>query len=335
MNRLPPFTARDGSADPLRVAVDMSELDLEIIRRLQSDGRAPFAQIAREVGVTERTVRRRVNQLLTNGIVQITTVTDYELLGYGAAALVGIRLDGGRSAKELAAVLAQVNTIDYVVVTSGRYNLFAEIVCRDSSELLATVETEIWQTRGVSGTEVLPYLRLHYQEPRWEVARWKAARGGLGKRPLNLDEIDRKILVELNADGRIPVRGLARKLAISEWQVRERIDRILNSGAVRVLAITNPRSLGFKTMAWIGIVAARGSDLEKLADRLAALDAIAYVAICAGRFDLVVEASCVDNEDLFRVLNEEVRPLPEVDRAESFLYLDLYYKRLRPRYPST
>jgi DNA-binding Lrp family transcriptional regulator len=313
--------------DPLSLATDLTELDREIIRILQVSGRTPFAQIARELGVTEKTVRRRVGDLLSNGVIQIGTVTQPELLGYHSMALVGISADYSRSASDLAADLAELAAVDYVVVTTGRYDLLVEVVSRDDAALLEAVEQQVMKVPGVVDGEILPYLQLHYQEPRWEAARWKADGAGVHGVPV-LDEIDRDILVELNEDGRAAFQAIARKLDISESQVRQRVRRMVESDAVRILALTSPKSLGFRTIAWLGISAAPGVQITQLASQISAVGSITYVVICAGRFDIFAEAICVDNADLMTVLDEQIRLLPGVARTEAFLTMDLRYKPL-------
>jgi DNA-binding Lrp family transcriptional regulator len=308
----------------------MPDLDRAIISALQVDGRRPYAHLARDLGVGENTVRRRVRALRDAGLIDITTVTDPELLGYGAMALVGVHLDGSEAASHVATSLAQLAAVDYVVVTTGRYELFAELLCKDAHELSRTVERDLASVPGVGTTEIFPYLRLHYQEPRWEAARWKAASDGLRPAVPVFDDVDRRILAELNADGRTALQGIARRLSISESQARQRVARMLDSGVVRILGITNPRSLGFSTLAWLGIVAAPGVRLEGLADELASVGSIAYLAVCASRFDVFAEAICIDHDDLLRVIDAEVRSLDAVARVEAFLCLDLHYKRVPP-----
>ena len=286
--------------------------------------------MARELGIAEKTVRRRVRELREAGVIEITTVTDPELLGYRAMALVGIELDGSKRTSEVASELAAVEAVDYVVVTTGRFELLVEVICREPAELLRTVESEIWPLRAVRDIEIIPYLRLHYQEPRWEAAHERSKRRSLPGGILSLDELDRAILAELNVDGRMPFQHIARSFSVSESKVRQRVARMLESGAVRILAITNPSSLGFRTLAWLGINLAPRTRIEELADRLSSLSSIAYLAICAGRYDILAEVICVDDGDLLRVIDEEVRQEPGVARAEAFLILDLFYKRVRP-----
>jgi DNA-binding Lrp family transcriptional regulator len=313
--------------DPLSHATDLSPVDREIIRILQVDGRRPFAQIGREVGITEKTARKRVHELLARDVIQITTVTDPELLGYRAIALVGLRLDNGRPTSSVASELAGIAAVDYVLVTTGRYHLLVEVMCTDLAALADTVENEIMAVAGVADREILPYLRLYYQEPRWEAARWKSPDRGVATSP-PLDDVDRQILAELNADGRLPFQAVARKLGASESQIRHRVNRMVDGGAVRILGITNPRSLGFNTIAWLGVVAAPGVRAEDLAHQLAALPSITYVVLCAGRFDLLAEVICFEHQDLLSVLDDQVRELDAVALIETFVSLDLRYKRV-------
>jgi Lrp/AsnC family transcriptional regulator for asnA, asnC and gidA len=96
------------------------------------------------------------------------------------------------------------------------------------------------------------------------------------------------------------------------------------------MAITNPISLGFTTMAWLAVRVAPDTPVRKVADRLSAVPSIAYVVICAGRFDIFAETICVDRADLLRVVDDEVRAVPGIARLETFVYLELHYKRLQP-----
>jgi Lrp/AsnC family transcriptional regulator for asnA, asnC and gidA len=305
-------------------------LDSAIIRILQSDGRCAAAQIARETGATERVVRRRLAELRDEGLIQITTVADPVVLGYRALALLAIRTDRTRGPSEVAAALARLDACDYAVVLTGRFDVLVEIVCRDATDLLRTIEEEVLRVAGVGSVETFPYLELRYQEPTWERARSKSAEAGIGRRVVELDDVDRALVRELSADGRAPFRDLSSRLGVSESQVRARVQRLTSSGAVRVMAITKPRSLGFETLAWLGITIAPGVTVADVADRLADVPALAYLVITAGGFDILAEAICVDLADLARLLDHEVRVLEGVSRVEAMVCLDQHYERLRP-----
>lgn len=307
---------------------ELTPLDRELIRILQDNGRAPFTQIAREVGITEKTVRKRVGDLVARGVIHIVAVTDPRLLGYDALALVGVKLDHRRPVGEVAAELAQIGAVDYVVVATGRFDLLVEVLAADMSALATVIQQEVLSVQGIAGSETFPYLSLRYQEPRFQAARVGRPPGGMKEQ--RVDDVDRRILAELSEDGRAPFQTIARTLGVSEAQVRQRVNRMVDCGTARILAITNPAGLGFTTTAWLAIAAAPGTSLVDLAARVAEVPSITYVAVTAGRFDLFAEAVCVDSDDLLGLFEEQLRPLPGVARIEAWVYLDLFYKQIRP-----
>jgi Lrp/AsnC family transcriptional regulator for asnA, asnC and gidA len=315
-------------SDYLQPAVELSETDRLIVEVLQRDGRRPYSQLARDVGVTEKTVRRRVQALLDSGTIHITAVTDPRTLGYDFAALAGLRLDGTRPAAEIARDLTRVDALDYIVVAAGRHAVLAEVFCRDAAHLAEVVDAELRGASGVQDVELWPYLSLVYQQADFGVARERRLTTGV--RPVEVERLDRRIIQELTRDGRMPLQTIADELAISETQVRTRLRRMTEIGAVQVIAIVNPLRYGYGTMAWLGIRARAGGRLQALAEELTRLPNVTYVAICTGSMDVWAEVVARSQHELLEMLDDEVRRIPELDHLEVFLYLDLHYKRLRP-----
>jgi Lrp/AsnC family transcriptional regulator for asnA, asnC and gidA len=319
---------RDGLALLLR-RTPLDELDRRLIEQLQDDGRRSILDLARAVEASPKTVRKRVTRLVDSGVIQITAVTTSEALGYGAIALVALELDGSRAATEIAAELARLEAADYVVVATGRYPVYVELFCRDRGELARIVDRNVRMLAGVRSAEVFPYLRLHYQQAQFASARAKTS-DAPGVRPVPLEPLDRAIVGELTHDGRRPYLQIARNLGISEAQVRQRVRLITESGVARIIAIANPLGLGYDTTAWMAIRVEAGTAVLEVADRLSALSAITYVAICAGRFDIFAEIACTSNEELLEILDRDVRTIRGVAQLEIAIYLDLHYKRLLP-----
>jgi Lrp/AsnC family transcriptional regulator for asnA, asnC and gidA len=136
-----------------------------------------------------------------------------------------------------------------------------------------------------------------------------------------LDEIDKAIVRELQVDGRMPYAQLGPKVGLSQAAVRQRVQRLIGSEVMQVVAVTDPLRLGFTLQAMVGI-GARG-DLKELAERLAKVPEIDYVVVASGRFDLLLEVVCEGHEELFDLLNREVRSVDGVLTAEVFTYLHL------------
>ncbi len=136
-----------------------------------------------------------------------------------------------------------------------------------------------------------------------------------------LDAANRAIIEELQRDGRRSYSAIAEAIGLSEAAVRQRVQRLRESGVVQIVAVTDPKRVGFSRQALVGIRAT--GDLRRLAEKLASIAEIDYVVVCAGSFDILVELVCEDDAHLVDLLNTTIRSLPEVREAETFVYLDL------------
>jgi Lrp/AsnC family transcriptional regulator, regulator for asnA, asnC and gidA len=138
---------------------------------------------------------------------------------------------------------------------------------------------------------------------------------------IHLDEVSRQIIEQLQQDGRRSYAAIAKVVGLSEAAVRQRVQKLLDSGVMQIVAVTDPLRVGFRRQALIGLKAE--GDLRQVADKLADIPEVDYVLLCAGSFDLLVELVCEDDEDLFRLINDRVRTIPGVRATESFVYLRL------------
>src|SRR5690242_9295362 len=97
----------------------------------------PYARLGPAVGLSQAAARQRVQRLIERGVMQVVAVTDPLAVGFNLEAMIGIRADGDLRA--LAKRLAKLDQIDYVVVTSGGYDLLVETVCEGTEELLSQI----------------------------------------------------------------------------------------------------------------------------------------------------------------------------------------------------
>ncbi len=136
-----------------------------------------------------------------------------------------------------------------------------------------------------------------------------------------LDKVNRAIIEELQADGRRAYGTIAQAVGLSEAAVRQRVQRLREAGIIQIVAVTDPKQVGFNRQALVGIRVE--GDARSIADKLASVPEIDYVVICAGRFDLLAEVVCVDDGHLLDVIDKTIRSLPGVRDAEPFIYLEL------------
>ncbi len=151
---------------------------------------------------------------------------------------------------------------------------------------------------------------------------------------IELDPIDRSIIAELQRDGRMSYAELGPIVGLSAAAVRPRVQRLIESGLVRVVGVTDPQAMGYPTMAMLGIQV--DSDTRVVADQIADVPGVIYVVFSSGEFDLLVEVICVDPQDLLNVVNAHVKAIAGVRRVESFMYLGIHTHRFGwdPKVPS-
>jgi Lrp/AsnC family transcriptional regulator for asnA, asnC and gidA len=139
--------------------------------------------------------------------------------------------------------------------------------------------------------------------------------------PPVLDEVSKAIVEQLQQDGRRPYAAIGAAVGLSEAAVRQRVQRLVRSGMVKIDAVTDPVQVGFARQAMIGIRAE--GNLDPIVKELSGMDEVDYVVVTAGSFDILAEVVCEDDEDLLHLLNERIRTIDGVRSTESFVYLKL------------
>ena len=141
-------------------------------------------------------------------------------------------------------------------------------------------------------------------------------------RAAQLDEVSKAIIEQLQEDGRRSYAEIGKAVGLSEAAVRQRVQKLTDAGVMQVVAVTDPMQLGFYRQAMIGLRCS--GDTRAIADKLASLEAVDYVVLTAGSFDIMAEVVCESDEDLINLLNEQIRKLEGVVSTETFVYLKLH-----------
>ncbi len=141
-------------------------------------------------------------------------------------------------------------------------------------------------------------------------------------KPLVLDDVSKAIIEQLQTDGRRSYAEIGKAVGLSEAAVRQRVQKLQESGVMQVVAVTDPMQLGFYRQAMIGIRVT--GDTTRVARLLGELPAVDYVVLTAGSFDILAEVVCEDDDDLIELLNHRIRGIEGVQSTETFVYLRLH-----------
>ena len=139
--------------------------------------------------------------------------------------------------------------------------------------------------------------------------------------PPFLDDVNKRIIDQLQQDGRMSYATLAKKIGLSEAAARQRVQRMLDTGVMQIVAVTDPLTLGFRRQVMVGIKVE--GDMRTVAEKIAQIAEVDYVVMCAGSYDILAELVCTDDEHLLALLNEKIRSIDGVRSTETYVYLKL------------
>jgi Lrp/AsnC family transcriptional regulator for asnA, asnC and gidA len=137
----------------------------------------------------------------------------------------------------------------------------------------------------------------------------------------HLDDVSKAIIEQLQEDGRRPYAAIGKAVGLSEAAVRQRVQRLIESGVMQIVAVTDPMQVGFPRAAMLGVRC--DGDVETVAEAMAAMTEVDYLVITAGGYDILAEVVCEDDDHLLEVVNRRIRAIPGVRNTETFVYLKL------------
>lgn len=146
----------------------LDTLDREIISALQTNGRKPYSQIARDLDISESAVRYRVRRLEEAQILQVVGIADPLRIGFDIMALIGVNVSKGRL-DEVCRIFAELPETSYVAATAGAFDLFIEVICRNTAHFSELLKERIQRTEGVTETQSFLILEIHKMAYGWGV----------------------------------------------------------------------------------------------------------------------------------------------------------------------
>ena len=141
--------------------------------------------------------------------------------------------------------------------------------------------------------------------------------------PFTLDSLDFEILSFLQKDGRMSFTVIAEKLKVSIGTVRTRFNKMIEEGTVNIIGRVNPDKVGFRCYAHIAIFVRPATFKEKVAQHIAELPEVSFLAMTSGDYDLEVDVMCRDNNHLVDFVNE-ISKIEGVNQTKTTIYFKVY-----------
>lgn len=146
----------------------LDETDLRIIRLLQSDGRMTNMDVARALGMSEATVRKRVDRLISEKVIRVVALPDLAAVGYPLVVVVTLRVELGR-VEQAGRAVAALPQVRWVSCTTGSFDLVLEAAFQSDEELWRFLTAELAAIPGIQATATAHVLRNFKSPAGWQL----------------------------------------------------------------------------------------------------------------------------------------------------------------------
>ncbi|MBX3513372.1 MAG: Lrp/AsnC family transcriptional regulator [Xanthobacteraceae bacterium] len=308
-----------------------NDLDIRIIKELQSDARKPFTAIAEELGLPESTVRKRVDRLEATGVLQFTGFADPLRLGFQYWSYVAVKVELS-ALERCAKAIAQHHEVFFVGITTGDYNLFIAAVFRSNTDLLHFLNERLPKSPGVVETATSNALRIFkrtghlFSHNPPAPSRLKQIRLDAVEEP-DISDIDLRIMAALQAEGRKSFAQVASQLEISESTVHNRVQRLRQLGILQFEAYADPTRLGYPIWALFQF-RVESRQPPTIAARLAQFPELLFVGVTTGLHDVFAAGAFRSNDDVLTFLTTKLAELTSIKSVTTTNVLKLVKRQL-------
>lgn len=293
---------------------DLDELDMTLIRELDKDARVSNLSLARRLGAANSTVRRRLNRLIDLGVITIATTPAYRALGYTTVLILAVNAPPG-TLNTLTRQLASANSIKYIWITTGRYDLVALAFYRNPEEYIRLFPEEIGTIPG--NVRIQPMLLV---KSSWSHLTDNDADVADSHLCFTLTELDIAIIKRLEKTPRASAKELAKDIGISISSVRTRLRKLTTQGIIRVRCIRTPAAFGYP-LNGITLIQVQPSSLKTLSDDLNVYTSVNEITLTLGEFNCIVWTSFQNIEQMSDFLVEDLGNMPGVEHFENLIIL--------------
>lgn len=295
---------------------DIKPFDLMLLREMALDATQTTTDLAKKLGRSRSTVQHRLQELLDTKVIRIVPVHNPVAAGYKMGVLIGLKVLPNR-VKAIAEEVAAVPEVRNVIIFAGRYDIVLGAVFPDTDKLSDFFINRLSAVEGISAVDTMVALKMV------KASFTAMTADELPQADISipgLDALDLMIIHELQSDPQQPQSDIARKLDASETTVRRRLKRLLDEGIIRIVAIADPRALGYNVRAMIGIKTLPGR-IDAVAEKLASYANVHYAMLTTGPYDLVAWVVFRNAEELSGFIRKEVGSIDGIAAYESMLTL--------------
>lgn len=315
----------------LEEAPKLDDLDLALIEALRRNAKASNTELADNLGIAKRTVASRITRLAKKRVMRVTATFDIQGVGFNLLSILTVRVKG-RLVEDVASDFVRMPETTSVQSVLGACELHVTMVARNWAHLIELVEKGIGRIKGIRDLRCeqvlatralrtdLGVLReeLDMKTPRAFFDAMDHSEVGSG-----LDELDRRVIMSLQENGRTPLTQIAREANVSEGTVRFRLKRLEKDKRLRISTVVDSGSVGYTSNAYVALNVSH-DQLNSTAEALAKMSAVSLVAITLSHTDMWLAVIARERATLASIIQDEIVMLPGVRSADTYQVVHLY-----------
>lgn len=269
----------------------LDELDMMLARELELDARQTIVTLGKKLNTSQTTIKRRLQRLLDAEVITFVTISNMtsHLIGVN----IGLNTESGK-ASEVAEHLRTYSNIKRVILTTGRYDIIISMLFHDLSRITDFIDEALSNIPCLTAAEKI--IVMEATKTSWKYLNDDI--DGYCQPPLReFDELDLKLMKELELAPRESIKDLGVKLGMNRQIVGRKLQSLLNDNVIQVVSIANPVFFGLNVPVFI-FVKVRPGYVKAVASSLVSERRIHHICIITGPFDLFVNATFRDISEL-------------------------------------
>jgi DNA-binding Lrp family transcriptional regulator len=303
----------------------MDELDLKLVNELELQGYQKPATLAPILGVTERTVHRRMTNLVSEGMIKVTAALNPVLSRVSGGAVIGIKVEP-KFLRQVIRELANQRTVISLSLSLGSFDMIATAYFDSMDSLSYYTNQELTQIKGIVSFEtiILTWPRKYFRFS-WQAPHFSRVDGRLVQLQNHVntdyrsDEIDRKIIRYLMEDGLTRHSVIRSKVGISESTLHKHIQGLLDSEVIKFEVVPNPKIFVNDVWATIGITVRKKSP-NSVINAIIDNPAIKMATVSVGRFNIILLVRVPHIDQLGQLIEEQILELDGISSIQTFLH---------------
>lgn len=293
----------------------LEDMDLAIIRELENDPLVSNTELGMRLYASRNTIARRIQQFQDEQIISISIIRHTAGFGYNTIAFFFFKVDENKS-KAVAEALSRYPLIDQVNIITGQYDVMAFGRFRDNQDLSHFLRDGIGSIPNIIGCQTMVVLSAA-KTSKPLIEQYKDMLGHAKTTPCT-DELELKIIDELEKDPRRSHTDLARQLGVVRHTISRKVNELIDRRVISIVTYVSPTALGYRTLSVI-MFKVRPCAIDSVVERLGNYPEIQDVIIGTGHCDIIALAVFHNADELFYMAKSKLSAIPGVLSYETIV----------------